>query len=105
MSDIFISYACKDRQRVQRLAEALEAREWSVWWDRTISAGKTFDDVIEEEFRSAKCVIVVWSSASVTSSWVTEEASEGQRKGILVPVLFEDVEPPIGFGCRSFSVC
>ena len=47
MSDIFISYANADRSRTEPLAKALEAQGWSVWWDRAIPPGKTFDQVIE----------------------------------------------------------
>jgi hypothetical protein len=40
---------------------------------------------------------VLWSRRSVESDWVKEEAEEGVRRGILIPVLIEDVEIPLGF--------
>jgi len=43
MADIFISYASEDRQRAGALAETLGARGWSVWWDREIPLGQSFD--------------------------------------------------------------
>src|SRR5215472_14103178 len=67
--DIFISYASADRPHAQALATALHGRGWSVWWDRTIPPGKSFDVVIEAALNAAKCVIVLWSPASVTSEW------------------------------------
>ena len=98
MSDIFISYARKDRPRAKVLASALEAKGWSVWWDRDIRSGKPFDRVIEEALAKAKCVIVVWSPDSVNSDWVRVEASEGLKREILIPVLIEKgVEPPLRF--------
>jgi len=98
MSDIFISYSSEDRGRAKDIAEALKQQGFSVWWDRSILPGETFDTVIEEALDAAKCVIVLWSSTSVSSKWVKIEASEGDRRGILIPVLIErDVKIPLVF--------
>ena len=97
MSDIFISYAREDRPSAERLAGALEAQGWSVWWDRAIPAGKTFDEVIEKAINAARCVIVLWSKESVPSRWVRTEAEEGARRDVLVPVLIEEATIPLAF--------
>ena len=98
MSDIFISYASQERDRVLPLVSALERTGWSIFWDRTIPAGKTWRQVIGSEIRTCRSVLVVWTENSVTSEWVLEEAETGKRKGILIPVLLDNVEPPFGFG-------
>ena len=54
MDDVFISYANEDKVRVLALAKALEARGFSVWFDRDIPPGATFDDVIEKELNAAR---------------------------------------------------
>ena len=97
MSDIFISYASQDRERILPLVRGLEKTGWSIFWDRTIPAGKTWREWIEGEIRNARCIVVVWSAAAVDSQWVHEEAVVGKKKKILIPVMLENVEPPLGF--------
>lgn len=97
MSDIFISYAREDRTEAGLLADLLIKRGWTVWWDQSIPAGKAFDEIIENELDSAKCVIVLWSKTSVYSGWVKAEAAEGARRGILIPILLENVRVPLEF--------
>ena len=90
LSDIFISYSRSDRATAQTLANALLRENWSVWWDPKIPPGKAFDEVIDQALEKAKCVIVLWSKASVKSGWIKAEAAEGNRRGILLPALIED---------------
>ena len=97
MNDIFISYSSTDRAKAQQLAEALLTRGWSVWWDRNIPTGRAFDEVIEEALDQSRCVVVLWSSSSVKSNWVKDEASEGARRNVLVPVFIDHVNIPLGF--------
>src|SRR5215213_4729167 len=97
MHDIFVSYKSSDRERVRPLVALFERQGWSVWWDQKIPAGKTFDEFIEEKINEAKCVVVVWSADSVKSKWVKTEAAEGDRRGILVPVLIDDATIPLAF--------
>lgn len=97
MSDIFLSYKSEDRPRAKIIAEALERHGYSIWWDRIIPPGKTFDQVIEEALDAAKCEIVLWSRGSVSSDWVKNETREGTRRHILVPVLIDDVKIPFEF--------
>jgi hypothetical protein len=97
MSDIFISYAREDQQRAEMLAQTLESRGWSIFWDRTIPIGKTWRETIGSELDDARCVIVLWSKISIKSAWVQDEADEAKRRGVFVPVLIENVQPPMGF--------
>ena len=97
MSDIFIGYASEDRSRVKPLAEALEAQGWSVWWDwKSIPVGKTWRQAIEEGLEAARSVFVLWSNKSIIKDWVIDEADFGKERKNLVPVILDDVRPPIG---------
>ena len=97
MADIFVSYATEDRERARSVAQALEARGWDVWWDREIPLGRLYDDAIEQALAAAGCAIVLWSKTSVASEWVRSEASEAKRRGILVPVFLDTIDPPLAF--------
>jgi len=97
VTDIFFSYAAGDRERIAPLVETFKAQGWSVWWDRHIVPGTSFDDMIEQAISQAACVVVAWTEASVTSEWVRREALFGLDKDILVPVLLDDIELPFAF--------
>ena len=94
MSDIFLSYAREDLERIEPLIQALESHGWTVWWDMALLPGDQFTTVIDRELAAARCVVVVWSTASVHSRWVRAEATEGADRGILIPVLIGEVRPP-----------
>jgi len=79
---------------VERFRDLFVQPGWSVWWDADIVPGETWDDVIEDALAAATCVVVLWSQESVKRKWVKVEATEGERRGILVPVLMEDVRLP-----------
>lgn len=98
MADIFLSYASQDRARVKPLAEALEARGFSVWWDRALGAGEDYTAVIGRELQAAKAVVVVWTDASSVSSFVRDEAGRARDEGRLVPVMLDKIQLPLGFG-------
>jgi hypothetical protein len=97
MSDVFLSYAREDQHKAEALAAILARQGWSVWWDRSILAGRSFEDDIEQELRQAAVVVVLWSRASVASSWVRNEAAEGMARRILVPARIDGAAIPLGF--------
>lgn len=96
-SDIFVSYAREDEARIAPLARALAAAGKSVFWDRHIPAGKTWRSWIGKALEETRCVVVAWTRSSVESEWVTAEAEEARRRGVLVPILLDRVDPPFGF--------
>ena len=97
MSDIFLSYATEDRERGRLVYSALADHGWSVFWDRAIPPGKTWRLFLEEQLARARAILVLWTVASVESSWVVEEAEEGKRRQMLIPVLLDSVRVPVSF--------
>jgi hypothetical protein len=97
MADIFLSYANEDRETARAVAGLLESAGCTVWWDRRIPAGRTWRSMIEEALRDMRCMVVLWSTHSIDSDWVKEEAEEARALGKLIPVLIEPVKPPVGF--------
>lgn len=98
MAQIFISHAHEDKALAKKLADFLEEEGWTVWWDPKIGVGVSWRDTIAKELRDSECVIVLWSSNSVASHWVLDEAEEGAKRSILVPIALGDVNIPLGFG-------
>jgi hypothetical protein len=97
MSDIFISYKREEQATARKLANALESEGWSVWWDPKLRAGERFNDVIEKALKESKCVVVMWSTRSVQSQYVKDEATYALNRNKLVPVMIEEVQLPFRF--------
>ncbi len=97
MISLFLSYSREDARRVEPLAAALEHAGHHVWWDRHVSGGQEFSDVIEKALESADAVIVCWTAASARSPWVRDEAGLGRDRGCLIPVTLDGTQPPLGF--------
>ena len=98
MTSVFVSYASSDRERVAPLVDAMQAQGMTVWWDRHIETGTSFDRAIEQALQQASAVVVVWSAASINSDWVKAEADSALQADKLVPVRIDDVPVPMPFG-------
>lgn len=96
MADVFISYRNTPARRalVRRLATALRAHDLSVWWDRGLETGQDYQQEIRRELASARVIVPLWCSESVTSQWVLVEARTGLQRGVLLPAMLQHVEPP-----------
>lgn len=100
MSDVFFSYKREDEVRAGRLVQALQQQGLAVWWDRGLPGGEQWRANIEAALAQAKCAVVVWTRASVgpEGGFVKDEAARAARRRILVPVMLDRVEAPLGFG-------
>lgn len=98
MESVFLSYAREDVARARALASLLEEAGHSVWWDRHIKGGAQYAQEIEAALKAAGKIVVLWSSGSVGSPWVRDEAAAGRDTGRLVPVSLDGTQAPLGFG-------
>jgi hypothetical protein len=97
MPDVFISYARSDRKRVALIAEVLEAKGYSIWWDAPIRPGKAWREQARKELHAARCTIVCWSRNAAKSDGVLAETTQSYNQHKLVPVTLQACEPPMPY--------
>jgi tetratricopeptide (TPR) repeat protein len=98
MAKLFLSYSRKDQARTRRFTEWLEREGHDVWRDEDdIGGGASFSSEIEKALKDCDAVLVLWSTESVQSAWVRDEASYGRDNGKLIPFSLDGTEPPLGF--------
>jgi hypothetical protein len=81
MSEVFISYARTTKAYAKRVADALRACGFSVWYDEDLPAHRAFSEVIEERLREAKAVVVVWSAEAVNCNGCALKRTRRARLG------------------------
>jgi hypothetical protein len=97
VSDVFLSYARENESTAKIIARAIEARGWSVFWDRRIVPGDHWVETVERELHTSACVVVLWSAAAVSSRWVRNEARYAVEHDVLVPVCLDATGLPVEF--------
>jgi len=97
MAQVFLSYDREDGPRARVIAQALERAGHFVWFDLHIKGGAEYGREIERALEQSDAVVVLWSTRSVDSAWVRDEAAAGRDKNCLIPILIEPVSPPMGF--------
>src|SRR5947209_945526 len=96
-SDIFISYARSSEVAASRIAGALQSLGHRVWWDDDLPAHRAYSDVIEENLKSARAVLVIWSTDAAKSEWVRAEADLARQMKKLVQLSIDGALPPMPF--------
>ena len=100
MRKVFISHTKKDAMFVEELAKNLMRADFTVWYSEwEIAVGDSIIQKIEDGLGIADCLIVVLSTASVTSFWVRQELEAGlvisrERKAFVLPLLLEECDIP-----------
>ncbi len=73
MSDVFVSYAHEDYDRIRPMVEAMRRRKWSVFLgykDIIPLRASAGDDYLDAQLKKARCVLVLWSKAAAASERV-----------------------------------
>ena len=96
MTDVYISYAREDRERVRPLAETLQFEGWDVWWDPSEPSADG-SAAVDQKLGSAGAILVVWSAYSRGSEYVRSEAATGLYKNKLIQTRIDSAAPPRPF--------
>ena len=100
MADAFISYCREDLLFAagSGMEKVLKGAGLTFWRDHQIGAGVSWSDELSDQLRSARAIVVLWSSHSWNSYCVRQEAFCGLMKGNLVPMMINEraiaLEPP-----------
>src|SRR5271166_2800739 len=94
---VFLSYHWENLGQAHVVRDGLEKFGISVWWDADIPIGGDIQEYLTDQITSAKCVVVLWSEASVKSAWVSAEAELAVQRKTYLRVLLEQVEVPRKF--------
>lgn len=103
MSDVFISYARGNKDVARRIATAVAAEGYGVWWDDEIPPHVSYSELIADKIGAAKAAIVIWSREAAASEWVRAEAdiARGARK--LIQTSVDGTTPPLPFNLIQFA--
>jgi hypothetical protein len=106
-ADVFLSYSSKDGAQIQSLADDLEGKRISVWYDRGLIAGQPYRDVLRQRIETVKVVVVIWTENSIQSEWVRAEAHLAREHNKLICLRDPKLKPtdiPLPFGANQHIV-
>jgi hypothetical protein len=94
-SPIFISHSSSDQKVAETICDALQSRGYSCWISsRDIGPGENFQESIVKAIRSAKLMLLVFTSNANNSNEIKKEiVLAGRYHLTVVPVRVEDVVP------------
>jgi hypothetical protein len=98
-SSIFISYSSRDQKVAETICDALQSRGIACWIScRDIGPGQNFQESIVKAIRSAKLMLLVFTSNANNSNEIKKEiVLAGRYHLTVVPVRVEDVVPNDAF--------
>src|SRR5208283_189163 len=96
---IFISYSSKDQETARTICGALETRGHECWIScRDVQPGENFQEAIVQALRSARVMLLVFTSNANNSDEIKKElVLAGRHRVAVVPIRVEDVVPSDAF--------
>ena len=96
---IFISYSSKDQKSAEAICTAIENRGFPCWIaSRDIGPGENFQAQVVRAIRTAKIMVLVFSSNANNSEEIKKElVLAGQSRLVVIPIRVEDVTPDDAF--------
>ncbi|MEL6246289.1 MAG: toll/interleukin-1 receptor domain-containing protein, partial [Pseudomonadota bacterium] len=98
---VYLSHSRKDLQVVIEITNAIRAEGIDVFNDNKLEAGEIWEEQIKSELEAADLIVVLWSEASASSTYVRDEASYARDHDKLFPVVLDKTKLPMGF--QQFS--
>ena len=98
---VFISYASRDADEVERIVDELQKHELDVWFDReSIRLGSSIPEAIDRGLEHADYYMIVLSPESVESPWVRAELDAALMKHktgelFILPLLLRECKIPL----------
>lgn len=99
MSEIFFSYAAKDRDAAAAVIAAVSRAGFNVWHPELLAMGGSYAGQLAAKLDAAPCIIVLWSAAAAQSSSVQEEIHrtiKAWSSNRLVLAVLDDTPLPVG---------
>jgi hypothetical protein len=94
---VFISYSRDDEGLAHLLGYILTTAGIKCYVDRTIRAGRHFDQDIKEMIKKAEVVLVLLTKSSISSAWVNQEIGYAMAHDKKIwPIALEDHLEPTG---------
>jgi hypothetical protein len=106
-ADVFLSYSSKDGAQIQSLADELEGKHISVWYDQGLIGGQPYRDVLRQRIESVRAVVVFWTENSIPSKWVKAEADLADQANKLICLRDPKLKPkriPMPFAANEHIV-
>lgn len=100
LGKVFISHSSTDKPFVRRLATAIEAAGFQTWLDeKELVPGDPLAKKISDALDSARVVLVVVSSGSIASRWLSFELNKATDRMVkgecrVIPIIIEKVPIP-----------